>query len=140
MKKNVQKGVYKNPGLILLGSGVSLNCDNLGIPFGTGVKLYVEYEELDLKSGSGGIVWATYKLDQAETIKGALQAHKINSEISEKKLEGSLLFLIKLSDQNKINEAIDFIWRSEDGLSLKPDWHYPAGKPNDSFEKWTKSF
>jgi hypothetical protein len=139
MKKNVQKGVYKDLGLIQLVSGDSLNCENLEIPFGTSINIYIEYEEGNYKNGSGGIVWATFKIDQAETIKGALQAHRINSEIIEKKLEGLLLFLIKLSDNNKINEAIDFIWRGEDGLNLKPDWHYPAGNPNDSFNKWTKN-
>jgi hypothetical protein len=139
MKKNIQKGVYKNLGLIKLESGDSLICENLEIPFGTDVNIYIEYEDTDFKSGLNGIVWATYNVDQAETIKGALQAHKINSEIIERKLEGSLLFLIKLLDIIKINEAIDFIWRSEDGLNLKPDWFYPVGKPNDSFDKWTKN-
>jgi hypothetical protein len=139
MKKDVQKGVYKNLGLIELGSGDSLICENLEIPFGTSVNIYIEYEDTDFINGSGGIVWATYNADQAETLKGALQAHKINSEIVEKRLEGSLLFLIKLSDRNKTDEAINFIWRSEEGLNLKPDWYYPAGNPNDSFEKWTKN-
>jgi hypothetical protein len=139
MKKNIQKGVYKNLGLIKLESGDSLICENLEIPFGTDVNIYIEYEETDFKSGLNGIVWATYNVDQAETIKGALQAHKINSEIIEKRLESSLLFLIKLSNENKINEAIDFIWRREDGLNLKPDWYFPADNPNESFEKWTKN-
>jgi hypothetical protein len=139
MKKDVQKGVYNNLGLIKLGSGDSLICENLEIPFGTSVNIYIEYEDTDFINGSGGIVWATYNADQAETLKGALQAHKINSEIVEKRLEGSLLFLIKLSDRNKTDEAINFIWRSEEGLNLKPDWYYPAGNPNDSFEKWTKN-
>ncbi len=77
MKKDVQKGVYKNLGLIELGSGDSLICENLEIPFGTSVNIYIEYEDTDFINGSGGIVWATYNADQAETLKGALQAHKI---------------------------------------------------------------
>jgi hypothetical protein len=131
-KKDIN-GVYKDIGIIELETG------KLEIPFGTGVRLSIEYNEIDFKSGSDGIVWATYYKDQAETIQGALQAHKIDSQILEKKLEGSLLFLIKISDKEKTRSAIDFIWRGEDGLKLKPDWVYPTDKPNESFERWTKN-
>ena len=131
--------VYIDHGKIKLKTGTIVNWNKLDIPFGSGVEIIVKYEEVDYLSGLNGIVWATYNADQAETIKGALQAHKINSEIIEKKLEGSLLILIKLSDRNKTDEAIDFIWRREDGLNLKPDWYFPADNPNESFEKWTKN-
>jgi hypothetical protein len=53
-------------------------CEQLDLPFGRGVRLSIEYNEIDFKSGSNGIVWATYNKDQAETILGALQAHKID--------------------------------------------------------------
>ena len=131
--------VYIDHGKIKLKTGTIVNWNKLDIPFGSGVEIIVKYEEVDYLSGLNGIVWATYNADQAETIKGALQAHKINSEIIEKKLEGSLLILIKLSDRNKTDEAIDFIWRREDGLNLKPDWYFPADNPHESFEKWTKN-
>jgi hypothetical protein len=133
MGKNDFKGVYKDIGTIELETG------KLEIPFGTALRVNVEYDEIDFKCGLGGIVWATYSKDQAETIQGALQAHKINSDIIEKKLESSLLLLIKILNKEKIETAIDFIWRGEDGLKLKPDWHYPTGKPNESFERWTKN-
>jgi hypothetical protein len=131
-KKDIN-GVYKDIGIIELETG------KLEIPFGTALRVNVEYDEIDFKSGSSGIVWATHSKDQAETIQGALQAHKINSDIIEKKLESSLLLLIKITDKEKTEPAIDFIWRGEDGLKLKFDWYYPAGKPNDSFERWTKN-
>ena len=139
MQTEKEYAVYKDHGKIKLKTGTIVNWNKLDIPFGSSVEIIVRYEEVDYLSGLNGIVWATYNADQAETIKGALQAHKINSEIIEKKLEDSLLFLIKLFDNNKINEAIDFIWRGEDGLNLKPDWYYPADNPNESFEKWTKN-
>ena len=139
MKKDSINAVYKDLGVIQLDSGEKLNCEKLDLPFGTGVRLRIEYNEIDFKSGSNGIVWATYNKDQAETIQGALEAHKIDLQILEKKLEGSLLFLIKISDREKTGEAIDFIWKGEDGLKLKPDWYYPIDKPNESFERWTKN-
>lgn len=139
MKKNSINAVYKDLGVIQLDSGEKLHSEKLDIPFGTGVRLSIEYNEIDFISGSDGIVWATYNKDQVETIQGALQAHKIDSLILEKKLEGSLLLLIKIANQEKTESAVDFIWRGEDGLKLKPDWYYPAGKPNESFERWTKN-
>ena len=139
MKKNSINAVYKDLGVIQLDSGEKLHCENLDLPFGTTVKVSIDYVETDFKSGSNGIVWATYNKDQAETIQGALQVHKIDSQILEKKLEGSLLFLIKISDKEKTGKAIDFIWKGEDGLKLKPDWYYSADKPNESYERWTKN-
>ena len=131
--------VYIDHGKIKLKTGTIVNWNKLDIPFGSSVEIHVKYEEVDYLSGLNGIVWATYNADQAETIKGALQAYKINSEIIEKKLEGLQLLLIKISDKDKTEPAIDFIWRGEDGLKLEPDWHYPADNPNESFEKWTKN-
>jgi hypothetical protein len=36
----------------------------------------------------------------------------------------------------ELTDAVDFIWREASGLRLQPDWHYPMGSANDSFDKW----
>ncbi|MFZ0453569.1 MAG: hypothetical protein WAM24_07435 [Ignavibacteriaceae bacterium] len=134
VKKNFY-GFYKDIGVIELE-----NDEKLEIPFGTSLKINIEFDEIDFNNGSSGFVWATHDKDQAETILSALQAQGINSEISQEKLEGTNLYYLKIPDVSRIESAIDFIWRSSEGLKLKPDWHYHAGKPNESFEKWTKNF
>ena len=39
-------------------------------------------------------------------------------------------------DESDISEAINFVWKSDTGLRLKPDWSYPEGELNKSFEQW----
>ena len=99
------------------------------------MKTYLNYPQI-LVSGEYGIVWASWDLRQAEVLHNALLAQNITSAIGEVELDEGFLLLIIIDNQKHIAEALDFIWRKEAGLRLKPDWTYPAGEPNRSFEKW----
>ncbi len=81
-------------------------------------------------------MWATYSMRQAEIIHSTLLAQNINSEINNINIGKEKLFLLKITNQPDINEAIDFIWKSGSGLNLKPDWTYSEGETNKSFEQW----
>jgi len=93
-------------------------------------------KENKLLSGKDGIVWATYKLKQAEIIQNALLVQNIHSEIKLFDLEENGLVLLKITNPSDIEQVMDFIWRSKSGLRLQPDWSYPAGERNKSFECW----
>lgn len=93
-------------------------------------------EVQQLCSGKDGIVWATYNPKQAEVIRNALLAQHIHAEIMEQARCAKILHLVSVMDPADTEAAIDFIWRSESGLVLKPDWNYPAGECNKSFERW----
>jgi hypothetical protein len=88
------------------------------------VEIIVKYEDADYMNGLNGIVWAT------------LEAQGSASEIDQKHLEGTMLHMLRIADASRFAAAIDFIWRSEEGLKLQPDWHYPADARNESFGRW----
>lgn len=92
--------------------------------------------EKDFLSGKEGIVWATYKQEQSEIISNALLAQNIYSEIGTGKFNNRKVFLIIVPKQSDAENAIDFIWKDGSGLCLKPDWYYPSGEKNESFERW----
>ena len=46
------------------------------------------------------------------------------------------MFLIKIANESDIADSIDFIWRNNTGLRLKPDWVYTKDETNKSFEQW----
>lgn len=94
------------------------------------------FDEQDFLSGKDGVVWATYNLKQSEIIKNALLAQDIHAEINSIYVMEKDLFRIRITNKTDINHSIDFIWRNKTGLRLKPDWNYPAGEINKSFERW----
>jgi hypothetical protein len=81
-------------------------------------------------------VWATFDLRQAEIIQNSMLAQQINSEIKSIDLVEKETFLISILDTNDVKDAIDFIWKSNSGLRLKPDWNYTEDERNESFEQW----
>lgn len=108
----------------------------LQMPFGTAVELSVAFNENDFISGRDGIVWASYDQRQIDIIKNALFAQNIIAEVQNLKLGNHKMFVMIISNNKDLTEAIDFIWRSKTGLRLKPDWTYPNGNINESFELW----
>lgn len=106
------------------------------IPFGTSVEVSVSFQENDFLSGKSGIVWATYDVRQAEIIQAALIAQQISTEIKNINLGDKTVLILKVNNEPDVADAIDFIWKSSNGLRLKPDWAYPKGEKNKSFELW----
>ncbi len=106
------------------------------LPDGCRVEVAIFYDEEDFLTGKNGIVWATYDIRQAEILYRALLAQNINAQILKTDLEKRELLLIKITNQTDRNDAMDFIWQSESGLNLKPDWTYSEGETNKSFEQW----
>ena len=106
------------------------------IPFGSNVELSISFDENDFLSGKEGIVWATYDLRQAEIIQNTLLAQNIYSEVKKINLDNKEMFLIRIADESDISDSMDFIWRNNSGLRLKPDWIYPESENNRSFELW----
>jgi len=106
------------------------------IPYGTGLEVTLAYEDVDYLQGTNEIVWATYHLRQAETIKAALLVQSIGCEVKEQSLPGARLYVLCIPQTTEVAAAVDFIWRDSSGLRLQPDWWYPAGAENESFEKW----
>jgi len=106
------------------------------IPFGTSVEVSVSFQENDFLSGKSGIVWATYDVRQAEIIQAALIAQQISTEIKNINLGDKTVLILKVNNEPDVADAIDFIWKSSNGLRLKPDWAYPKGEKNQSFELW----
>lgn len=135
-------GLFNPDGEIFLHRGISVswkvfsNKNIPDLPSGTPLDIEVSIDEQTLLSGEYGIVWATWDQRQAEVIFNALLAQNIASSIGNIQLEDSTLLLTKVNNKKDTGEAIDFIWRKETGLRLKPDWSYPFGEPNSSFEKW----
>lgn len=136
------KGIYLKAGIIELETAKVINwasfTNNLPpeIPSGIGVEVSVSFEKNDFLNGKSGIVWATYDLRQAEIIQSALMAQHINCEIKPLLLEKENLLLMSITNEEEIKDAVDFIWKSNDGLRLKPDWAYADGETNKSFEQW----
>ena len=86
--------------------------------------------------GHGGFVWATLHVGQAEIIQSTLLAQHINSEIKTIATSKMKLYALRIVKENDIEDAVNFIWQSQEGLRLKPDWVYPEGEKNASFEQW----
>jgi hypothetical protein len=135
-------GIFNPDGEIVLHPGISVSWKSLSnknipeLPPGTPLDIDVTLDENALLSGEYGIVWATWDLRQAEVLYNALLAQNIASDIGKVELEDQILLLIKIHRTSDVADAMDFIWRKEGGLRLKPDWSYADGKPNESFEKW----
>lgn len=136
------KGIINEGGEITLNSMKNIRWHDITdlalpeLPSGTSIDLSLSFDENILLTGINGIVWATLDLRQSEIIYDTLLAQHINSEINKIELAGQNLFLVKILNLNDIKEAIDFIWKSNVGLRLKPDWSYPVGESNKSFEQW----
>jgi hypothetical protein len=135
-------GILNPDGEIVLHPGISVSWKSLTnknlpqLPPGTPFDIDISINEHTLLSGEYSIVWATYDPLQAEVIGNALLAQNIASETGKIELDEGDLLLIRIDNEKDIREAMDFIWRKEDGLRLKPDWAYADGAPNKSFEKW----
>ena len=136
------KGIYSDIGKIELETLMTIEWKALSeekapeLPFGTLIELNISFDENDFLSGKNGIVWATYDLRQAEIIQNTLLAQNIYSEIKNINLGNENVFLLKIASESDITDSIDFIWRNNSGLRLKPDWNYPKGEINKSFEQW----
>lgn len=135
-------GIFNPDGEILLHRGISVSWASLSdnaipdLPFGTQLNIEISIKDHNLFSGTGGVVWATFDVRQAEILYNALRAQHIASFIGKIELDDSIILLIKVDNHKDIGDAVDFIWRKESGLRLKPDWSYPAGEPNRSFNEW----
>jgi hypothetical protein len=135
-------GIFNPDGEIILHPGISVSWKSLSnknipdLPAGTPLGIIIHFDEKDLISGSHGIVWATYHQRQAEVIQNALLVQNIISAIGKVELEDQVLLLIKIQNKIDVADAMDFIWRKEGGMRLKPDWSYAEGEVNTSFYQW----
>ncbi len=136
------KGIYSDTCKIELENEKTVELKNLDenispeIPFGSSIELTISYDEQQFISGRDGVVWATYDKRQVDVIQNAMLALNIASEVKRIELTGKDLFIIKIINETDVSNAMDFIWRSSTGLRLKPDWIYPEGETNKSFEQW----
>ena len=136
------KGKYTNAGKIELESMRTIEWNEISkttvpeLPSDMNIDITFSIDENDFLLGNNGIVWATYDLRQSEIIHNALLAQQINSEVKTIVFEEIKLFLVSINNERDINDAIDFIWRDDIGLRLKPDWNYLEGEINKSFEQW----
>lgn len=135
-------GRINKKGEIVLQQGILLHGKNQSeeqnpqTPSGINIQLSVSIDVNSLISGIDGFVWATKNICQAEIIINALKVQKIEAEIVHVELEKNDLYLIKVNREEDIKEVIDFIQNDSSGLRLKPDWNYPDGERNQSFEQW----
>lgn len=136
------KGTFNSDGKIVLNSTRTINWKELSdsnppqLPAGSSIELSISFDENDFLSGKDGIVWATYDSRQAEIIQSTLLAQHINCEVKKIALQDQNLFLISITNEREIKVVVDFIWKSDSGLRLKPDWSYPKDVANKSFEQW----
>lgn len=136
------KGTFNIDGKIVLDHSRAINWKELSetnfpqLPIGSRIELTISFDENDFLSGRDGIVWATYDLRQAEIIQNTLIAQHINCEVKMIVIQAQDLFLVIITNEKELNVVADFIWRGESGLRLKPDWSYPPGTANKSFEQW----
>lgn len=135
-------GKINRDGDICLQPGLCFTWKQLGseivnqLPEGTSLMINVSLDLNTLLSGENGIVWASVDQRQVEVVKNALLVQDISSHISKIKLVKRFLMLVIIDNESEVLDALDFIWRKESGLRLQPDWSYPEGEPNKSFEKW----
>ncbi len=127
---------------IILPQTESLNCnsieeENSNQPSsGINVEFSVLMDLNKLISGIDGYVWATWDSQQAEIISNALRVQNIELEIVKIEHENKAMYLIKVTKEEDIMNVIDFIQNEKSGLNLRPDWTYPEGERNESFDKW----
>jgi hypothetical protein len=135
-------GKFNPDGEIILRPGISIPWKWLShvniseLPQGTPLCIEISFDENILLSGQDGIVWATFDIRQAEVLFNALLAQNIGTVIRKIEFDDNILLLLKTDNDSDTGEAMDYIWRKEGGLRLKPDWIYPEGEPNKSYEKW----
>jgi len=103
---------------------------------GINVELSVSMDLNKLISGIDGYVWATWNHQQAEIICNALRVQNVDLEVVKVEIENKLMYLIKITKEEDVMNVIDFIHNEKSGLRLKPDWTYPEGEPNESFNQW----
>ena len=136
------KGYYSDLWKIKLENEKTVNLNDLTdekmlqIPYGSEIEISIAFDENDFISGNDGIVWASYDQRQVDIIKNALLAQNVNAELKEKNLGKLKIFLLQIDNLKDLNDAVDFIWKSNKGLRLKPDWSYLQGETNKSFELW----
>ena len=136
------KGIYQAEGKILLNSLKTIQWKDISdsnipkLPAGSTLEFSITLDKNIFLSGINGIVWATYDPRQAEVIHNTLLVQDIESELLMIESELSKLIAIKIINSKDINTVTEFIWRSSSGLRLKPDWNYPSGESNISFELW----
>lgn len=136
------KGILNDDGRIVLNSFKTIKWADFSsdeqpkLPSGTSLEFSVSFDENIFLSGVNGIVWGTFDMRQAEIIQNTLLAQHINSEIKTVKAGLRSILLIKISSEKDVHEAREFIWSGNRGLRLKPDWNYPEGEVNKSFEQW----
>lgn len=135
-------GVYHTGGKILFETNKSINWYEITsllppeVPHGSNIEITISFDDTEFLSGKNGIVWATYDSRQAEIIQSSLLAQHISSEVRRIDFMEDIMFVIKITNEIDVNGAIEFIWKSKNGLRLKPDWRYSAGETNKSFEQW----
>jgi hypothetical protein len=135
-------GTYHNKGRIVLNTNKTIEWKEMSteklpeLPDNSNIELTITFDESDFLSGKNGIVWATYNLRQVEVIHSALLAQHLSSQVKNIGFGNEDMFLINITSDSDVNDAIDFIWRSDSGLRLKPDWTYPDNEANKSFEVW----
>lgn len=136
------KTTIDDSGKISLYNGFKLKWEQLTanmvpkLPSGTEIVFSLSINDDDILNGKNGIVWATSHKMQAEIIHNALMAQHIDSKILKLQKEHESLYFLMISNSKEIEEVINYIWKADNGLRLKPDWFYPEGEPNKSFEKW----
>ena len=141
-KKRRTKGGLKNTKYIVLPQNESLKCNSkddkdLTHPLsGIDVELSISIDLSKLISGIDGYVWATKDTHQAEIIGNALRVQNIEFEIVKAQMESIEIYLIKIVKKEDVKNVLDFIQNDKSGLRLMPDWSYPNGERNESFEKW----
>lgn len=132
----------KNTIKFILPQSESLECnanenENLpNHPSGINIELSVLMDLNKLISGIDGYVWATWDSKQADIISNALRVQNVDLEIVKIEIENKVMYLIKITKEEDIMNVIDFIHNEKSGLRLKPDWTYPEGEPNESFNQW----
>ena len=136
------KGAYIASGKIELETFKTLNWRDLfnnnppELPAGSILEFIISIEINDFLHGKNGIIWATFDLRQAEIIQSTLSAQQVSAEVKTVDFSTIKIFLLKIINESDIGEAINFVWKSDTGLRLKPDWSYPEGELNMSFEQW----
>ncbi len=134
--------ILKGDGTIVFENGRRLEWNDISeihspdLPPSIRVEFMLSFKENDLLLGSGGFVWATYSVSQAEIIQSTLLAQHINAEIISIAASEKKLYAIRVINESDVEISVNFIWQGRDGLRLKPDWVYPAGERNASFEQW----
>ena len=120
-------GCYDDLGRIRLADTKTLEWRDLctaalpNIPYGTDVEVVVTYEEIDYLNGRNGIVWATHDRYQADAIHDALRVQDLLSSVDERPMGNKSLYLLRVENSRKADAAMDFIWRDDSGLILRPD-------------------